>query len=100
MPLGNGQTIRVKLLGLDTDVHSMCEYANKESVAEFLDEIQTKVSRVFLLAIHIHLYIFAFRFIILQTHATSYSFYSSVTTHGQGGRRKTWLKTIPPFLLF
>ncbi len=39
--------------------------------AEFLDEIQTKVLRVFLLAIHSHLYSFALRFIFLQTHATS-----------------------------
>jgi hypothetical protein len=46
--------------------------------AEFLDEIQTKVSRVFLLAIHRHLYSFALRFIFLQTHATSYSFYSAL----------------------
>ncbi len=43
--------------------------------AEFLDEIQTKVLRVFLLAIQSHLYIFALRFIFFQTHATSYSFY-------------------------
>jgi hypothetical protein len=39
------------------------------------DEIQTKVSRVFLLAIHSHLYSFALRLLVLQTHATSYSFY-------------------------
>ncbi len=45
------------------------------SEAEFLDEIQTKVLGIFLLAIHSHLYSFAF----LQTHATSYSFYSLVT---------------------
>jgi hypothetical protein len=38
--------------------------------AEFLDEIQTKVLRVFLLAIHSHLYSFALRFLFLQTHAT------------------------------
>jgi hypothetical protein len=35
--------------------------------AEFLDEIQTKVLRVFLLAIHSHLYSFALRFPSLQT---------------------------------
>jgi hypothetical protein len=29
------------------------------------------------------------RFIFLQTHATSYSFYSSVTGHCKGERRKT-----------
>jgi hypothetical protein len=50
--------------------------------AEFLDEIQTKVLRVFLLVIHSHLYNFALRFLFLQTHTTSYSFYSSVTLHG------------------
>ncbi len=44
--------------------------------AEFLDEIQTKVLRVFLLAIHSHLYSFSLRFLFPQTHATSYSFYS------------------------
>ncbi len=52
--------------------------------AEFLDEIQTKFSRDFLLDIHRHLYSFALRFlflqtlaisyIVLQTHATSYVF--------------------------
>ncbi len=46
--------------------------------AEFLDEIKTKVWRIFLLAIHSHLFSFALRFLILQTHATSYDFYSSV----------------------
>jgi hypothetical protein len=30
--------------------------------------------KVFLLAIHSHLYSFALRFLFLQTHATSYSF--------------------------
>jgi hypothetical protein len=43
---------------------------------KFLDEIETKVSRVFLLAIHSHLYSFALRFFFLQTHAISYSFFS------------------------
>jgi hypothetical protein len=46
---------------------------------KFLDEIQKKVLRVSLLAIHSHLYSFALRFPSLQTHATSYGFYSSVT---------------------
>ncbi len=35
----------------------------------------TKVSRVFLLAIHSYLYSFALRFIFLQTQATPYSFF-------------------------
>jgi hypothetical protein len=42
--------------------------------AKFLDEIRTKVLRVFLLVIHSHLYSFALRFLFLQIHATSYSF--------------------------
>jgi hypothetical protein len=45
--------------------------------AEFFDEIQTKVIRVFLLAIHSQLYSFALRSPFLETHATSYSIYSS-----------------------
>jgi hypothetical protein len=57
--------------------------------AEFLDEIQAKVFRVFLLAIHTHLYSFALRFIFPQTHATSYSFYSSVNVHCKVERRET-----------
>ncbi len=41
-----------------------------------MNEIQTKVLRVFLLAIPGHLYAFALRFLFLQNHATSYSFFS------------------------
>ncbi len=48
---------------------------DRDTEAEFLDEVQTKVFRVFLLAIHSHLSTFALRFLFLQTHATSYSFY-------------------------
>jgi hypothetical protein len=44
--------------------------------AEFLDEIQANLFRVFLLAVQSHLYGFALRFLFLQTHATSYSFFS------------------------
>jgi hypothetical protein len=55
---------------------------------EFLDEIKTKVLRVFLLAIHRHLYIFALRFLFLQIHATSYGFC-------KGERRKTDSKPYP-----
>ncbi len=47
-----------------------------------------------------HLYSFFLRFLLVQTHATSYSFYSSVTVHGKGERRKTWQKAIPPSLWF
>ncbi len=52
---------------------------------EFLDEIQTKALRVFLLAIHSHLYSFALRFLFLQTHATSHSFYC-IRCKGEGGK--------------
>jgi hypothetical protein len=65
--------------------------------AEFLDEIQTKVLRVFLLTIHSHLYRFVLRFLFLQTHTTSYGFYSSVI-HCKRERRKTWQKTLPTSL--
>ncbi len=36
----------------------------------------------------------------LQTHATSYNFYNSITVPCEGERRKTWYKTIPPSLWF
>ncbi len=36
------------------------------------------LKRVFLLAIHSHIYTFSLRFLFLQTHATSYSFFSSL----------------------
>jgi hypothetical protein len=60
--------------------------------AEFLDEIQTKALRVFLLAIHSHLYSFALRFLFLQTHATSHSFYC---IRCKGERRKPGRKPYP-----
>jgi hypothetical protein len=46
--------------------------------AEFLEEIQTKVLRIFLLVIHSHLYNFAMRFIFLQTQAKSLWFKKSM----------------------
>ncbi len=63
--------------------------SNQCTEAEFLDGIQTKVLRVFLLAIHSHLYSFALRYLFLQTHTTSYVklMYS---VHCKGERRKTW----------
>jgi hypothetical protein len=58
--------------------------------AEFLDEIQTKDLRIFLLAIQSHLYSFALRFLFLQTHVTSYSFCSALlyvyTVKEKGGK--------------
>jgi hypothetical protein len=55
---------------------------------EFLDAIQKKVLRVFLLANHSHLYSFAVRFLLLQTQATFYSFYSVslYTVKDKGGK--------------
>ncbi len=50
---------------------------------------RTKVLRVFLFAIHSHLYSFALLFLFLQTHGTSYSFYSLVIVHCKVERRKT-----------
>jgi hypothetical protein len=53
-----------------------------------MDEIQTKVVRIFLLAIESHLYSFALRFLFLQTHATSYCFFSALlyTVKEKGGK--------------
>ncbi len=42
----------------------------------------------------------ALRFIFLKTHATSYSFFSSLTLHCKWERRKNWQKTTPPSLWF
>ena len=71
-------------------VQFKCVNINKPAYpeAEFSNEIKTKVLRVFLLAIHSHLYI-QLGLKILQTHATSYSFNSSVTVHCKGERRKS-----------
>jgi hypothetical protein len=56
--------------------------------AEFLEEIQPKILRVFLLAISSHIFSFALRFLFLQTHATSDSFCSSLlyTLKEKGGK--------------
>jgi hypothetical protein len=43
-------------------------------------------------SLHIYLYSFALRFLFRQTHATSYIFYSSVTVHCKGERRKLGLR--------
>ncbi len=61
----------------------------RDSLESVLVEFQTKVVRVFLLAIHNRLYSFALKFLFLQIHATSYNFQSSVTVHCKGERRKT-----------
>jgi hypothetical protein len=63
--------------------------------AEFLDEIQTKVFRVFLLAIHSHLYSVALRFFFLRTRATFYrllefSYFYTVKEKGEKPDRKPY----------
>ncbi len=64
--------------------------------AEFMDEIQTKVLWVFLFAIPGHLFTFALRFLFLQNHATSYSFFNLLlyTVKEKGGKldTKLWFK--------
>jgi hypothetical protein len=65
-----GRTNNLPLSILSTQPFSLVE----STEAEFLDEIQTKVLRVFLLAMTVTLYSFAMIFQFLQTHATSYSF--------------------------
>jgi hypothetical protein len=71
-----------------------------KSKAEFSDEIQTKGFRVFPLVIRSHLYRFAFRFLFLENHSTSYSFYSSVTVHckGEGGKHLIENHTLFPMV--
>ncbi len=71
-----------------------------EAEFEFLDEIQTKVLRVFLLAIHSHRYSFALRYLFLQIHATSYSSYSLLLYMVKEIEGKPDRKTIPPSLWF
>jgi len=68
--LGNVKPCRGPCYGQDLYHHVK---NMRGSEAELLDEIHTKVLRVFLLAIHRHLYSFAFKFLFLQTHATSYT---------------------------
>ncbi len=63
-----------------------------DSEAEFLDVIVAKVLRVFLLAIHSHLYSFASRFIFLQTDATSYSFYRKEENLIENHTPSLWFK--------
>ncbi len=84
---------------IDRDFGVLCDQL-MGTETEFLDEIQTKVLRVFLLVILSHLYSFALRYLFLQTHAASYSFYNSVSVQCKGERRKTWKITIFPSLLF
>ena len=67
------RTVEILALSIIRSNHSDRSHlqAKARGRTEFLDEIQTKVWRVFLLAIHSHLYNFVMRFIFLQTHATS-----------------------------
>jgi hypothetical protein len=63
--------------------------------AKLLDEIQKKVLRIFLLAIHGHLYSFALRFLFLKIMQPLTYFYSSFTVHCKGDKRKTDRKPYP-----
>jgi hypothetical protein len=66
----------------------LCHVSFYQSEAEFLDEIQTNVMRVFILAIHSHLYSFALRFQFFKlTQPPTVS--TAVTVHCKGERRKT-----------
>jgi hypothetical protein len=56
---------------------------------EFMDEIQIKVLRVFLLAIRAHLYAFALRFLFLKKPRNLLQNLQFVTVHWKGERRKT-----------
>jgi hypothetical protein len=58
------------LLLYQTGLYNVSLFMIACTEVEFVDEIQTKVLRVFLS----HLYSFPLRFLFLQTHATSYSF--------------------------
>jgi hypothetical protein len=70
---------------------------SQRSEAAFLDEIQTKVLRVFLLTIQSRLYSFALRFLFLQIRETSYSFYSVLlyTVREKGGKSERKSHPLP-----
>ncbi len=59
-----------------------------------------QVLGVFLLAIHSHLHSFALRFIVLETHTTSYSFYSSVHCEGEWRTLKIMSRNLNEMLRF
>jgi hypothetical protein len=73
-----------------------CSSYAKVPKITFLDEIQPKVLRVFPCYSQSHLYNFALRFLFLLTHATSYSFYSSVTVHCRR-KEKNLIENHTPF---
>ena len=66
----------------------MYTYAHTVQRPNSWTKSRTKALRVFLLAIHSHLYSFALRFLFLQIHTTSYCFYSSLlyTVKEKGGK--------------
>jgi hypothetical protein len=94
VPLGPERTLADKTvyqsLLIYTTLHdplfSLDSTFKRRVEAEFLEEIQTKIFGVFLLAVHRHLYSFDLKFLFLQTYAASYKFYSSVTVHCKGGK--------------
>ncbi len=66
------------------------------SEAEFFDN-PDKSLKIFLLAIQSHLYSYASRFLVLQIHATSYSFNSALlyTVKEEGGKPDRKLHPLP-----
>jgi hypothetical protein len=62
----------------------------------YLNEIQTKSLEFSSLLFTVTFTALPWDFYFFKTHATSYSFYSSVTVHCKGERRKTCWKTITP----
>ncbi len=70
------QFVAIDLVWLTPCIEYICSNVSR---GQILGQNPDKSLRVFLLAIHSHLYSFALKFLFLQTHSTSYSFYSSVT---------------------
>jgi hypothetical protein len=71
---------------LDIDNFGFCLWRRSLSRAEFLDEIQTKVIRVFLFAIHSHLYSFALPFLQAHTPLTVFTVQLLYTVKEKGGK--------------
>jgi hypothetical protein len=77
------------------------EDAGTKPLGRNLGRNPAKVWRLFLLAMLSHLYSFALRFILLQTHATSYSFYNAfLYAVKEKGRKPDKKPPTPPSLWF
>ncbi len=69
---GGGGGNVILIANINHSLFSNIDTSHGTAEAKFMDEIQTKVYRVSLLAIHNHLYNIALRFLFLQTHGTFY----------------------------